>query len=175
MRKFILFIVILAGLTHYLAERGVASAQAVRTQTCALPFRAIATAVRTQCAEAGAEGNRLEIRSAIDRLTGAGVLDPGELDEVEIAWCALDDATGIAPDAGHIYLHPELRGHPRQTAITLAHEAFHIRQYRAAEPGAFECAYSLAFIACRGCQDRGHPMERAAFEFEDRARRILGR
>ena len=175
MRKFILFIVILAGLTHYLAERGVASAQAVRTQACALPFRSFATAVRTQCSKAGAGDDILEIRSALGRLTRAGVLEPGELDDVEIAWCPLDEATGMAPDAGHIYLHPDLRGHPRQTAITLAHEAFHIRQYRMAEPGEFECAYSLAFVACRGCQDRDHPMERAAFEFEDRARRMLGR
>lgn len=175
MRKFILFVFVLAGLTHYLAERGVASAQAVRTQACALPFRVFATAVRTQCAEAGAQGDLLEVRAAVERLTRAGILEPGELDGVEIAWCPLDDATGMAPDASHIYLHPELRGQPRQTAITLAHETFHIRQYRAAEPGAFECDYSLAFVACRGCQDRNHPLERAAFEFEDRARRILGR
>jgi hypothetical protein len=84
-------------------------------------------------------------------------------------------AAGIAPDRNQIYINQSLRdASDFEIAVILAHEMKHIDQYRgAASTDAFKCDYTRKFIDCGLCQDDKHPLERAAYEFEERARAIL--
>ena len=52
-------------------------------------------------------------------------------------------------------------------AALLAHEMKHVQQYRILTTDRFKCDYARHMVECGMCQDRRHPMEREAYEFQD--------
>jgi hypothetical protein len=138
------------------------------TQACA----AITGAVIAQCSNwDGRTDDQHLIQQAAASLVSAGVILPHDLNGVQVRWCPLQGAHGMAPDRGRIYLDVSLKGNAFATASTLAHEVAHIRQYRApAGTDRFKCEYSRQYLGCGGCQDRRNRFEREAYEFEDRMR-----
>jgi hypothetical protein len=55
----------------------------------------------------------------------------------------------------------------------VAHEIFHIRQYRQMGDANFGCEYSREFVRCGRCQDRNNGLERPAYDFGDRVLQML--
>lgn len=142
---------------------------------CAAPFKGITGSVIARCSNwDGRTENQDLIQNAVQWLLNAGQISPSDLNGVQVRWCPLNGAHGMAPDRGRIYLDTSLQMDTFATATTLAHEIFHIRQYRAAKPDQFECNYSRQFTECGGCQDRRHALERDAYNFEDSVRAALG-
>lgn len=110
------------------------------------------------------------IQQAAQSLVNAGLFAPNEFQGVQIRWCPLSGAHGMAPDRGRIYLDTAAKNdNPINLAALLAHEMFHIRQYRAMGTDKFKCEYSRKYVECSGCQDDRHSMERDAYAFESAA------
>ena len=139
------------------------------TQACAAPFQAVTGVVIGRCSNwDGRIDDQHLIGNAIRTLQSAGIIQPNELNGVQVRWCPLQGAHGMAPDRGRIYLDIGLKSNPYATASTLAHEVVHIRQYRSAETTeTFKCNYSRQYAECGGCQDRRNSFEREAYDFED--------
>lgn len=76
--------------------------------------------------------------------------------------------TGMTPDRNLICISDKWfhENNPVETAVTLAHEMIHVRQYASRGTDSFKCEYSKAFVRCGGCQDDGNPLEHEAYEFE---------
>jgi hypothetical protein len=144
---------------------------------CTWTFESVIGVVRKQCGGFNAQAayDPTIIPRAKQRLIDAGVLSPNEFEGVAIWWCGGSfKGGGIAPNNGEIILNPAISADPLDDiAATLAHEMFHIRQYRAIGSASFKCNYAQQYIACQGCQDERHPIERDAFQFQADAERKL--
>lgn len=141
------------------------------TQACAAPFQAITGVVIARCSNwDGRIDDQHLIQEAANVLQSAGILQPNELNGVQVRWCPLQGAHGMAPDRGRIYLDVSLKGNLFATASTLAHETVHIRQYRSGGTDRFKCDYSRQYAECGGCQDRRNSFEREAYDYEDQIR-----
>jgi len=113
------------------------------TQACAAPFQAITGVVIGRCSNwDGRIDDQHLIQQAANALQSAGVIHGNELNGVQVRWCPLQGAHGMAPDRGRIYLDTALKGNLLATASTLAHEVVHIRQYRSGGTDRFKCDYS---------------------------------
>lgn len=112
-----------------------------------------------------------KLDAARARLIAAGYFERADFADVRISWCPLLSGTGMVPDVRHLYLDDGLRGSSVDgVAEVLAHELVHIRQFRALGDREFKCAYVRGLAACGSCQDRAHPLEREAYELQDRVR-----
>ncbi len=108
------------------------------------------------------------------KLIDSGFYDAADFDRLEIRWCPLTNALGFTRDAGHIVLASGLAlGSADLVAEVLAHEMVHARQFRERGADGFRCDYVNAFIACAGCQDRGHALEAEAYTLQDKVRERL--
>lgn len=144
-------------------------------QACSAPFQAITNVVIAQCSnwDGRLEGQEL-IWSAFNRLVSIGAVGVNELNGVQVRWCPLSGAHGMAPDRGRIYLDVSIQNDAFQTASTLAHEIMHLRQYARAGSDRFKCEYSRAFAECGGCQDSRNSFENEAYQFESSIGADLG-
>lgn len=144
---------------------------------CTWTFESVIGSVRGLCSGFNSQAayDSTIIPRAKQRLIDAGVLEPNEFEGVAIWWCGGSfKGGGIAPNNGEIILNPAISSDPLDDiAATLAHEMFHIRQYRAIGSASFKCNYAQQYIACQGCQDERHPIERDAFQFQADASRKL--
>lgn len=139
------------------------------TMACAGPFQALTNAVIARCSNRdGRLDDQHLIRQASDLLVRSGFFRAEEFNGVQIRWCPLHGAHGMAPDRGRIYLDSGMKhAHPIEIASLLAHEMTHVRQYRRLGTDRFKCEYSRQLVECVGCQDRRHALEREAYAFED--------
>ena len=138
------------------------------TVACTIPYQTLTSAVIAKCSN---WGGRLDdqhiIQQAKQRLINAGIFSAHEFNGVQIRWCPLYGAHGMAPDRGRIYLDTSAKNDdPNALSALLAHEMKHVQQYRRMGTDNFKCDYSKKYTACGGCQDRGHPLEREAYDFE---------
>jgi hypothetical protein len=146
------------------------------TQACAAPFQAITGSVIAKCSNwNGRIDDQHLIQQAANVLQSAGIIQGNELNGVQVRWCPLQGAHGMAPDSGRIYLDTALKGNLLATASTLAHEVVHIRQYRSSGTDSFKCEYSRQYAECGGCQDRRNRFEREAYEYEDQIQPLLAK
>jgi len=136
---------------------------------CNIPYQAITNAVITRCSNWDERlSNQNLIDEAIDLLVKNGYFLREEFHGIQIRWCALVGAEGMAPDRGRIYLdvrHKDV-GKLRLSSL-LAHEMIHVRQYRRMGSDKFKCEYSRKLIQCGNCQNNNHSMEKEAYEFEN--------
>lgn len=110
-----------------------------------------------------------KIEQAVADLVDSGLFTKSEFGGVQIRWCPLQGAHGMAPDRGRVYIDTSVKGDdPSNIAALLAHEMTHIRQYRRMGTDQFKCEYTRKFLACNGCQDDKHSMEREAYDFEEK-------
>jgi uncharacterized membrane protein len=148
---------------------------------CTIPFQ---SSTQIQIGHCSNWGGRLDdqdlIQDAIRALAGTGKFQIEEFSGVQIRWCPLIGgpdgrvAHGIAADRGRVYLNSSQKNHdPIDVATLLAHEMKHVRQYRGMGTDEFKCKYSQEYVKCGGCQDRGHSLEREAYDFEDQIRQLL--
>ncbi len=143
--------------------------------SCSLAFDVFSKAVIVSQGPYPAGSERL-IDLAKTAVIRAGAVSPDEFANVHVRWCKIKGA-GMAPDRNTVCLSDDyLRYNDLlNLATTLAHEMYHIRQYRsAASTDAFKCAYSQAYVNCAGCQDNGHPMEAEAYAFENQVGPAIG-
>ena len=155
-----------------------ASSGIVRQQfleTCNYVYKTITSAVIAQCSNwNGRLDDQDLIRNAIDSLISSGLFRREEFDDVQIRWCPLINANGIAPEHDRIYLNISAKSdNPTNIAALLAHEMVHIRQYRDMGADKFKCEYSRKYLECGGCQDDRHTLEREAYNFENAAYGML--
>jgi hypothetical protein len=153
-------------------EEGSATVRNTFSLACTATYETVISSVRGKCSGFTSQSLGAGDRAAIDRSLGIlyrhGITSPAELSGVSISWCAGDFwGLGIAPSPNEIILNRSLLGvSDEDRALTLAHEVHHIRQYRTMGAGPFKCNYSQQYIACGGCQDQRHAMEREAYQFE---------
>jgi len=96
-----------------------------------------------------------------------GIFQPGDFDGLQVRWCPLNGAHGMAPDRGRIYLDTAGKQYSAaDLAVLLAHEMVHILQYRRMGSDQFKCEYSRNYVDCQGCQNENHPLEREAYIFQ---------
>jgi hypothetical protein len=140
--------------------------------TCAATFETVIGSVRAACSrlasQSGTEPENLALAVAKDRLAKLGIVTHAELATTSIRWCQGDFlGMGITPAPNEILLNRALisRG-TDDIAATIAHEVFHVRQFRSMGEIPFKCNYIQHYIACGGCQNKSHPMERDAYDFE---------
>lgn len=139
------------------------------TLACTLPYQTITNAVIARCSN---WNNRLDdqhiIQQAKQTLINSNVFTENDFSGVQIRWCPLLGAHGMAPDRGKIYLDVSGKNDtPEKIAALLAHEMKHIQQYRRLGTDNFKCTYSDRYVGCGFCQDRRHSLEREAYDFED--------
>ena len=113
-------------------------------------------------------GSEYMINEAKDALVRTGLFAQNEFDGIQIRWCSLNPPTlGVAADAGVICLSDGLfnsADHFR-TAVVLAHEMTHIRQYRRDGTDNFKCAYSQQYL--QHSASYANSFEKAAYDFEN--------
>lgn len=134
--------------------------------SCAFAFKVINTyVIVTQPMYPAGSERLLEQAKAI--LIQIGAVHTNEFDNVSIRWGKLR-GSGQAPDRNTVFLSEAFlhTNNLVSTTLTLAHEMVHIRQYRRINTDEFKCRYSRDFVRCNGCQDRNHPLEREAYDFE---------
>jgi hypothetical protein len=155
-------------------EEGVVnSARLPFVQACIAPFQGITNWTMARCG-ATYEGHRQPLDAAVQLLINQQIVPASEFSGVSIRWCSLSGAHGMAPDRGVILIDMVYRNESIvNLAILIAHEMTHIMQYRRMGTDSFKCEYSRRYVDCQGCQDRRHPLEREAYEFEDRTQNIL--
>lgn len=143
---------------------------------CVDAFELIVLVTTLRCAgnaDATAPGSDL-LAAARDKLIAAGFYSAADFVAIDIRWCPLMNALGFTHDAGHIVLASGLaNGSADLVAEVLAHEMVHVRQFRERGADGFRCDYVNAFIACAGCQDRGHALEAEAYTHQDEVREHL--
>ncbi|WP_162944143.1 hypothetical protein [Rhizobium sp. CCGE531] len=139
-------------------------------QSCSSAFETITKAVVFSQPFYGAGSDYL-INSSRDVLVQTRLFASQEFGGVTIRWCRLLQHTaGMTPDPNLICINDDLfkNNQPLETAITIAHEMTHIREYRRmATTDSFKCEYSKEYVRCGGRQDRCMPLEREAYDFED--------
>jgi hypothetical protein len=114
------------------------------------------------------------IDRAVQRTIQLGVLTPSDYAGVQIRWCNLITGEGVAPRHSRVYLHTDMKAAPFNELVALvAHELFHIKQYREMGDARFGCEYSREYVRCGRCQDRNNALERPAYEFGDRVMNML--
>ncbi len=114
---------------------------------------------------------RERVTQAQDRLLDTQLATTEELAGLRIAFCPLLQGTGMMPAPDRLYLDDGLqRMSVDGLAEIIAHELEHRRQFATLGARGFKCAYVRDMSACGGCQDRRHPLEREAYERQDRAR-----
>lgn len=127
----------------------------------------LATTIRCHTGTAAAPPPELLV-AARAKLIDADFYRAADFDGIDIRWCPLTNALGFTRDAEHIVLASGLaRGSADLVAEVLAHEMVHARQFRERGADGFRCDYVNAFIACAGCQDRGHALEAEAYSLQD--------
>lgn len=152
----------------------VETTKSIGNQACAAPFQFITGVVIARCSNwDGRTDDQNLIAQAASILQSLGIIQANELNGVQVRWCPLQGADGLAPDRGRIYLDVGIKGNLFQTASTLAHEVVHLRQYRSAGTDQFKCDYSRQYAECGGCQDRRNSFEREAYDYEDAIRMQL--
>lgn len=142
---------------------------------CADAFDLIAMTVMLRCSTYTAPPTAAaRIAAARQRLLTRGLADRAEFDGLHIAFCPLVQGTGMVPDPTRLYLDDGLLGMSIDgLAEIIAHELQHRVQFDSFGAHGFKCAYVRAMTACGGCQDRQHPLEREAYERQDRVRNAL--
>jgi uncharacterized membrane protein len=135
---------------------------------CNATYQTLTSAVIARCSNWDARlDDQPLVQRAVDSLVNSGLFQRSEFNGVQIRWCPLSGAQGMAPDRGRIYLDTAAKSEqPDNLAALLAHEMTHVRQYRRMGTDQFKCEYSRKYIECGGCQDERHPLEREAYEFE---------
>lgn len=135
---------------------------------CAKPFNYITGVVRASCknySESMRDANT--ISSAKSLLFVTGMAQWEEFGGVRIRWCNTLNSDGFAPAPNEIYLDAAwTTANLPDLAALLLHELQHIRQWRR-HGDSFPCKYSEAYVACGGCQDGGHRLEREAYDIEE--------
>ncbi|WP_156952200.1 hypothetical protein [Bradyrhizobium sp. WSM1743] len=109
-------------------------------------------------------------------LIDIGLYRADEFNGVEFKFCRLTgNSSGFAYDRDKVCISDHLSDgtHDLELASVLAHEMFHIRQYRARGTDNFKCEYSKQLSRNSFKQDRGMDIERDAYEFEDRSDILL--
>lgn len=144
-------------------------------KSCAMGFEAVTKYVLIRQGSYSAGSDRL-LNAAKDAVIRAGAIQPEEFNNVHVRWCQIW-GHGLAPDRDTVCIN---EGYLRdnnlmETAITLAHEMFHIRQYRRGTTDQFKCDYARQFVECAGCQDQGLPLEAEAYAFENQVGPAIGR
>jgi hypothetical protein len=139
-------------------------------RSCSAGFEIVTKAIMLSQPKQGNGSDDL-LNSAKSALIGTGLFAAQEFDGLNIRWCALAKGiNGLAPDPNVICISDVwLRQNDAlETAISIAHEMIHIRQYRrAAGADAFRCAYTREFIHCGGRQEGCISFENEAYAFED--------
>lgn len=135
---------------------------------CGSIYYGIVNSVIAQCSNwNGRLDGQNRIEEAKGLLVGTGLFAAQEFNGVQIRFCPLQNAQGIAPEGGRIYLNTGMMNASlADLASLLGHEMVHIRQHRGSRAGAFACDYSRQFTECGGCQDDRHPMEHSAYQWE---------
>jgi hypothetical protein len=108
------------------------------------------------------------INEAKGVLIRTGLFAPNEFDGVQIRWCSLSGSTkGVAADAGVICLSDGMLNSADHfgTAVVLAHEMTHIRQYRRMGTDNFKCAYSQQYLQYGSSY--GNSLEKEAYDFQN--------
>lgn len=133
----------------------------------------LATTLRCPAGAAAAPAPDLHLQ-ARDKLIEEGFYSAADFAGIDIRWCPLTNALGFTRDAEHIVLASGLAlGSADLIAEVLAHEMVHARQFRERGADGFRCDYVNAFVACAGCQDRGHALEAEAYTLQDKVRERL--
>ncbi|MEW8351070.1 MAG: hypothetical protein AB2689_22605 [Candidatus Thiodiazotropha taylori] len=146
------------------------AAQQFADVTCSIPYQVLTNAVIAKCSNwAGRLDDAHVIENAKKLLIGNGIFTAQDFIDVEIRWCPLVGAHGMAPDRGKIYLDVGRKNDGlKSLAALLAHEMKHIQQYRTLGTDDFKCKYSEKYLACGGCQNRSHSLELEAYDFQDK-------
>lgn len=146
----------------------VENVKATLQQSCIAAYQALTNAVIGECSNYdGRLDGQPQIARAAQMLISNGFVRADELAGVQIRYCPLRGAQGMAPDRGRIYLHTStMNDPPIPQAALLAHEVKHLRQYRTMGTDNFKCTYSRKYVECGGCQDDRHPLEAEAYQFE---------
>jgi len=136
--------------------------------TCNATFQALTNSVIAKCSN---WDGRLEgqdrIQAAVSTLVDSGLFRRNEFGGVQIRWCPLSGAHGMAPDRGRVYLDTGgMNDNTTNIAALIAHEMTHVRQYRRMGTDEFKCEYSRKYVECQGCQDERHSLEREAYAYE---------
>jgi hypothetical protein len=142
---------------------------------CADAFDLIAMTVMLACANYQAPAAaRARISQAQDRLLATQLATTEEFVGLRIVFCPLLQGTGMLPAPDRLYLDDGLQ-HMSVDGLAeiIAHELEHRRQFATLGARGFKCAYVRDMSTCGGCQDRRHPLEREAYERQDRARERL--
>ena len=142
---------------------------------CVDAFELIVLATTIRC-HAGTAATPAPTRlvEARDKLIRGGFYQAADFDGIDVRWCPLTNALGFTRDAQYILLDSGLAlGSADLVAEVLAHEMVHARQFRERGADGFRCDYVNAFIACAGCQDRGHKLEAEAYALQDKVRAQL--
>ncbi len=107
------------------------------------------------------------LTAALERLQQLGVISPSERATTNVAFCPLAAGTGMVPTPHQVYVDDGLIMLSTDgLAEIIAHELEHVRQFAELGERSFKCAYVEAMTACGGCQDRRHPQELAAYEYQ---------
>jgi hypothetical protein len=117
-------------------------------------------------------GSEYMVNEAKGVLIRTELFASNEFDGVQIRWCSLRGGTlGVAADAGVICLSEGLLSSVDHfgTAVVLAHEMTHIRQYRRMGTDNFKCAYSQEYL--RHGTSYGNTLETEAYDFENNVAR----
>ena len=141
---------------------------------CGEPMRQAMLGVAAACSNwSGRLEDQNILLNAKNALVSRGFLAESDFSGIEMRWCPSFNGEGIAPDAGRVYLHTSLKQvHPISLTATVAHELYHIQQYRRLGGDEFRCQYLAQMTAC-ACQDHRHPLERDAYAFGDRVIKVL--
>lgn len=112
------------------------------------------------------QGSYMLIEQAKTLLITHGFFSQEEFANVSIRWARLTH-TGQAPDRNVVLLDEDYLNNNDLygTATTLGHEMIHIRQYRRMGTDNFKCEYSKKILACKGCQNERHPLEKEAYDW----------
>jgi hypothetical protein len=140
-------------------------------QSCIAGFQAVTNALIISQGFYPA-GSEYMINEAKDVLVRTGLYAPNEFDGVQIRWCRLSGSTlGVAADAGVICLSEGLLNSADHfgTAVILAHEMTHIRQYRRMGTDNFKCAYSQQYV--QHSASYSNSFETEAYDFENNTAR----
>jgi hypothetical protein len=142
-------------------------------QACAAGFTAIVKSVVAAYTGQDAPtpvGAARAFDKAKTTLTAIGLFRPEEFAGVNIRFCRLTGRNkGFTYDRDRICItdHYSDGTHEFDLTSVLAHEMFHVRQYRARGTDNFKCEYSKQLARCGGCFDRGMDIERDAYDFQD--------
>lgn len=139
------------------------------TAACTVPYQTITNAVIAHCSNwDGRLDDQHLIENAKEILIANRVFHPNDFNGIQIRWCPLTGAHGMAPDRGRIYLDtPGKQDSPEDLAVLLAHEMAHIIQYRRMGSDNFKCEYSRNYVDCGFCQNESHALEREAYQFQE--------